>query len=69
MTDAKETRPPQFRWRFTILMALGVGTGVGLAIAVAESVFGVSFPTILGGLISGLLIGVIVARGHRNSPE
>jgi hypothetical protein len=52
---------PRFRWRFIVTVTLGVGIAVGLGIAMLQTYFGIEVPTILGGLLSGLIIVVILA--------
>ncbi len=52
----------RFRWRFVILVTLGVGIAVGLIIAALQTFFGVAVPTILGGVLAALIIAVILAR-------
>jgi hypothetical protein len=63
------TAASKFQWRLAILWSLGIGTGTGLAISALHNLFAISFPPILGGLISGIIIVVAVIIGSRPSTQ
>lgn len=58
---------PRFRWHYIIVVTLGVGLAVGFTIVLLQAWFGIEFPTILGGVLSCLIIFLILALSKPRS--